>query len=194
MYIRSTYIVKNVVNDGYKAISLAIETGRPVMSSRDVLSQYLVGNQLTSRITLEEFHRIVSESLGYETDAVVSKEKVQEWYESYQERDQMDRESIETRVDRFLSRIERDEFCKLESSQLKESFTLEELVDNLYTVDQILDAKLELVNNSFEAITDVFEQFNNILAKANQGNREWDRDLLETLVEYRRMLQTGSKV
>lgn len=160
------------------------------MSSRDVLSQYLLGNGLTNRLTLEEFEKIVSKSLG---DAVVSKERVKEWYEAYQERDQMERESIKSRVDQFLSRIERDEFCKLKTSQLKESFTLEELVDNLYTVDQILDAKLESLNSSFEATADVFEQFSDILARANKGNREWDKEVVDVLAEYRKMLQTESK-
>ncbi|QLL32205.1 hypothetical protein HG536_0C03740 [Torulaspora globosa] len=164
------------------------------MSSREVLSQYLLGNQLTSQITLEEFQKIASKSLGYETSAVVSKEKMEEWYEAYQERDRIERESIKSRVDQFLKRIERDELCKLETSQLKESFTLEELVDNLYTVDQVLDSKLEALNSSFEATADVFGQFSDILAKANQRNREWDEDLVDRLAEYRKMLQTETNL
>lgn len=160
------------------------------MSSREVLNQYLLGNQLTDAFTLEEFQKIVSKSLGKEFGTVVTREKVQEWYEAYQEHDRMERESIASRVDQTLGKIERDELLNLESVQLKESFTLEELVDNLYTVDQVMDSKLEMLNSRFESSAAVFNQLSDILVKSNQAKRESDMNLVDTLAEYKDMLQT----
>lgn len=163
------------------------------MSSREVLNRYLSGGQLTANLSLQEFQKVVLKGLEKDSGtAAYSREAINEWYTTYQQQDQIEREEIASRVDYFLSRIERQEIQNLEKSQLKESFTLEELVDNLYTVDQVLDTKLTLLNDSFQSSADVFDQLSALLKEANQIN---DKDNMESfvdrLVKYRRMLQTN---
>lgn len=160
------------------------------MGSRETLVQFLSGKQLTNRVSLSEFQEIVEKSAGSSRDGVIPREKVLEWYAAYRARDEEETNATRSRVDEFLTRIEQAEIRKLENSQLQESLTLEEVVNSMYNVDQILDARLKTLNVAIRSNAEVLAHMNDILTRANESKTNEDYgDLLSVLDDYRTMIE-----
>lgn len=111
-------------------------------------------------------------------------------YAAYRARDQDETDATRLIVDKFLTITEQAEMRKLENAQLKESLSLEEVVDSMYNVDQILDARLKTLNRAMETNVKVLAKLNDILAKVNRSKAEDDNiDLLNVLNGYKTMIE-----
>lgn len=181
--------LRNVISDDDHNQSFDLTHWRHLlMSSREILVQFLLGNQLTSRLSLPEFQEVVDKNSGQ--GERIPDEKVREWYAAYRARDQDETDATRLIVDKFLTITEQAEMRKLENAQLKESLSLEEVVDSMYNVDQILDARLKTLNRAMETNVKVLAKLNDILAKVNRSKAEDDNiDLLNVLHGYKTMIE-----
>lgn len=160
------------------------------MSSRDILVQFLSKNQLTDRLSFSDFEEVVNKGSERGRSGTPSEEQVRQWYAACQAHDEERLKALKSRVEKFLVRIEQSEMRKLETVQLQESLSLEEVVDDMYSVDQILDAKLRTLNRSIEEDTIALTRLNEILMKANRSTVDYEETNreLSTLREYRQIL------
>lgn len=158
------------------------------MSSQDLLVRYFANGLLTNTLSLEEFVKVVKNANRH-----ISRADMESWYYQYKQRDDSTVESLKGGVGEFLRKTRESKVRELEIGQLSESFTLEEIINNIYTVDQVLDRRLKTINKSLGSNAEELNNFNEIL-RHSSGSKDtlsdgYIGDLLETLKKYKSFVE-----
>lgn len=169
------------------------------MTSEGLLGEYFSGALLTNEISFTDFKEIVAKKYNSSGNKTITNAGVEQWYIEYQSRDRIKREEIVQRIERFLSQARQAELRNLEMSQMSDSYTLEEIVNNLYNADQILATRLKSIDKTIAVNTRVLSEFNGLLTHSNdskiknKGNGKSLGALLDTLDEYKSIIQRIEK-
>ncbi|QLG73289.1 hypothetical protein HG535_0E03730 [Zygotorulaspora mrakii] len=159
------------------------------MASQELLTRYITEGLLTNQISFEEFDDIITKSAHNR----ISKESIRDWYLKYQSIDSMAYQTISKGVCDFLKKLKESVLNDLEKGQVAESFTLEEIINNLYTVDQILNSRLKTMNKRIAANALELESFNNILTESHETRQQSANSsldgLLNTLKRYKALIE-----
>ncbi|EDO17340.1 hypothetical protein Kpol_1062p50 [Vanderwaltozyma polyspora DSM 70294] len=160
------------------------------MSSEQLTEQHLSGALITSHLTLQQFKDLISDT-GIESESLDG--NVESWYQHLMERDSHLRENISKEVRSFISRTKETQIKELEDLQSSKTFTLEELINHLYSIDQILNIKLKNLDDEISENTVKFKKLNDMILQSNNdtsdGNSSADiTDTLETIKKYKSMI------
>lgn len=165
------------------------------MTSEELFAEHFSGALLTNEISLTDFKEIVAKKYSRSEIGTVANARVEQWYSEYQARDKIKRKEIVERIEIFLSQARQSELRNLEMSQMSDSYTLEEIVNNLYNADQILAMRLKSIDNTITVNTRELSEFSDLLIRSNDskiknvGSGESLGALLDTLVEYKSIIQ-----
>lgn len=150
------------------------------MSSEQLLEQYLFGSLLTNQLSLIEFEEVVRR--GRNSSNITSTE-IQEWYTRYQIKDKDMIKDIKKELSLFLQKTREAQVHELENLQMTESFTLEELINHLYSIDQILTTKLDVLDSEIGNYSDKLKDFNGLIVSSNNNINDKNHQSVEGIFE-----------
>lgn len=153
--------------------------------SEQILSQFLQKGLLTHVITPSEFEEIVLRVVPDLDSATIKT-----LYMQYEDQDARKHQDIKTKVDRLVESTRLTTLSDLEHAQLDETVSLESIVDSLYSINQLMDDKLALLNKSIQDKTMRVQEYN-LLFQTGDGSsaNEVPDDLISTLKKYNHALQ-----
>lgn len=153
------------------------------MSSKQVLLQHFQATLVSHNYSFDEFLKTVSQSYRNKHESEPEIATVREWYSKYQHQDQAALQLVEQRIEKFLDENREAQLHELESLQVAESLSLEQIVDKLDHVDQLLTNRLEYINGALEKNIVELGSFNELLEIANSKeiDKKEDTNSIETL-------------
>ncbi|CAR29526.1 hypothetical protein ZYGR_0AD02080 [Zygosaccharomyces rouxii] len=147
------------------------------MSSEQLLVRHVRDNLITHKHTLEEFAQLVAQHHRSKHESEPDEATIKDWYTKYEQQDDAALQLSEQRIENFLNDARQAQLLELEKSQLAESFSLEDVVNKLYHVDQLLDKRLAYMNESMKDNVTELQKFNELLELANSTKTDDDEDI-----------------
>ncbi|CCE65284.1 hypothetical protein TPHA_0K01510 [Tetrapisispora phaffii CBS 4417] len=162
------------------------------MNSAEVFEQTLNDALITTNIPYDQFlHLLHGAQGGYS----FTEEQTKTWYTQLEKMDKETLKKIRRRFEHFINKVRRSQLRELETSQLSESFKLEELINNLYTIDDLLSTKLQLLDNKVTESNNQLRTFDEQLEQTignSTSSSEPLSSILQTIDKYRRAID-GTK-
>ncbi|GAV55820.1 hypothetical protein ZYGR_0AY02130 [Zygosaccharomyces rouxii] len=147
------------------------------MSAEQLLLRHVRENLVTHNHTLEEFSQVVAQHHRSKHESEPDEATVKDWYTKYEQQDEAALQLSEQRIENFLNETREAQLLELEKTQLAESFSLEDVVNKLYHVDQLLDKRLAYMNESIKGNITELQKFNELLELANSTKTHDNEDI-----------------
>ncbi|CCK69685.1 Nkp2p KNAG_0C05870 [Huiozyma naganishii CBS 8797] len=156
------------------------------MSAEGVLQQFIEGLLTTKLLCYSEFQHLIKTH-----NEEVQEEDIQEWYNMFQSNDGMLLRNTSSTMNTLMRDLESADINDLKEFQAKDNFSLDELVNNLYSVGTVLDTQLSQVNVSIEKETVALALFEQEVATCTEtrGNGSSIKELLYTLNKYEKTVE-----
>lgn len=146
------------------------------MSSEQLLLKHVRDNLVTKNHTFEEFAQIVAQHYRSKHESEPDEATIKDWYTKYEQQDEAVLQLSEQRIEKFLNETRGDQLLELEGSQLRESFSLEDVINKLYHVDELLDKRLAYLNETIKGNVGELQKFNELLELSNSTETHDDKE------------------
>ncbi|AQZ17130.1 NKP2 (YLR315W) [Zygosaccharomyces parabailii] len=147
------------------------------MSSKELLLQYVRERLISHNYDFEEFLRTIGQTYRSRHESEPEIDTVRDWYSKYEYQDEAALEVADDRINKFLEQNREAELHELENMQIAESFSLEQVVNKLYQVDQMLDERLTYMNEALKKNVLQLERFDDLLELANSTKVDENEDM-----------------
>ncbi|AJV60718.1 BAF_collapsed_G0041920.mRNA.1.CDS.1 [Saccharomyces cerevisiae] len=151
------------------------------MNSEQLLHNYVSDSLLTTLISFQEFKQQLQ---SYTSD----EQQLQHWYELLQARDARVTSELEARIKQFFITLHSRLLRFLESEQLSHSLSLETLIDALYKINDLLQQRLQILDDAIQEKTSELAEFENMVRSPNAGDNAIP-GLLQIIQSYINLLE-----
>ncbi|AJV46359.1 Nkp2p [Saccharomyces cerevisiae YJM1450] len=151
------------------------------MNSEQLLHNYVSDSLLTTLISFQEFKQQLQ---SYTSD----EQQLQHWYELLQTRDARVTSELEARIKQFFITLRSRLLRFLESEQLSHSLSLETLIDALYKINDLLQQRLQILDDAIQEKTSELAEFENMVRSPSAGDNTIP-GLLQIIQSYINLLE-----
>lgn len=124
------------------------------MLENKLLVKYFSNLLTTHCISLDEFIKMIKESNITATD-----EEIKRWYSILQDQDNLLLHEITERTKDVLLSFKQINISEFTEREMKQYFTLETFINNLYEMGLLLDKRLAYINSEIENYSDILHNF-----------------------------------
>lgn len=163
------------------------------MMKNNLLHEYF-SNLLTTNIL--SFNDFVATLKDSNIDA--TPQQMRDWYSALQSQDELILNQITQEASNMLTIFKEISISDFTEREMKQYFTLETFINNLYDMGLLLDQRLAYINSEIEKYSEVLHQFYDELqliedSTKDQGNVAIVDDLLQKLDKLKKTIQQLDK-
>lgn len=147
------------------------------MSSKELLLQHVREGLISHNYNFEAFLQTIGQTYRNRHESEPEINTVRDWYSKYEYQDEAALEVADDRINKFLEQNREAELHELENMQIAESFSLEQVVNKLYQVDEMLGKRLTYMNEALKKNVLQLERFDGLLELANSTKVDDNEDM-----------------
>ncbi|QHS75026.1 Nkp2p [Saccharomyces paradoxus] len=151
------------------------------MNSEQLLHHYVSDSLLTALVSFQEFKQLLR---SYTND----EQQLRRWYNSLQARDAQVASDLQARIKQFFIALRSRLLRFLESDQMSHSLSLETLIDGLYKINDLLQQRLQILDDAIHEKILELAQFENMVRSPTAGDNAIP-GLLQIIQSYINLLE-----